>query len=47
MANDSDLDDLFDENNEKLKSKLKIIAGMIIGGFLSYYFEMTWIFFVF
>lgn len=47
MANDSDPDDLFDENNEKLKSKLKIIAGMLIGGFLAYYFERSWIFFVF
>ena len=47
MASDDDLDDLFDENNQKLKNKLKIIAGMFIGAFFAWYFEQTWIWFVF
>lgn len=46
-ASEEDLDDLFDENNGKLKSKLKIIAGMFIGGFFAWYFEATWLWFVF
>ena len=47
MASDADLDDLFDENNQKLKNKLKIIAGMLIGAFFAWYFEETWIWFAF
>lgn len=47
IANDADIDDLFDENNGKLKSKLKIILMMAIGAGLAYYFEQSWIWFAF
>lgn len=47
MANDDDDDDLFDVDNAKLKAKLKVISAMIIGASLAYYFNATWIWFVF
>ncbi|EAS02954.1 transmembrane protein, putative (macronuclear) [Tetrahymena thermophila SB210] len=47
MANDRDLDDLYDENNQKLKTKLKIIAGWIFGFAISYITNISWLFLVF